>query len=104
MRRNRRDSALCAYNARVRAVLLVLLLAGCGREEFEVGADHDGDGIADLGDSCPTKYDQGAEDRDGDGVGDACDPHPGTQDFFVIEAWFGRKDVTHFERVVPVRI
>lgn len=62
----------------MRAVLAFLLLTGCGREAFEVGPDHDGDGIADLGDNCPTKYDQGAEDDDGDGVGDACDPNPGT--------------------------
>jgi hypothetical protein len=64
------------------AVLLVV--AGCGRLEFDSrldassgGHDEDGDGIPDATDPCPHVAGDTA-DGDGDGVGDACDPNPGT--------------------------
>lgn len=58
---------------------MLLVLAACGRVDFEVapctGHDEDGDGVPDACDVCPHIADDQA-DRDGDGVGDACDPHP----------------------------
>lgn len=57
-----------------RRVLVLLLLTAC-RENVEELPDHDEDGTIDLYDTCPTRYNPGAEDADNDGVGDACDPH-----------------------------
>jgi hypothetical protein len=68
-------------------MLLLMLLAGCGRLDFTAAApdaaaldgvtghDEDGDGIPDAGDPCPWIAGD-ATDSDGDGVGDACDPDP----------------------------
>jgi predicted CXXCH cytochrome family protein len=47
--------------------------------------DDDGDGIADVTDNCPHRYNPLQEDADGDGVGDACDKcisvvNPGQED------------------------
>jgi hypothetical protein len=58
----------------VRLVLVVALIAGC-RERLDELPDHDGDGVVDIYDGCPSMYDPDVGDRDGDGVGDACDPH-----------------------------
>ncbi len=38
--------------------------------------DIDGDGIPNLQDNCPCKYNPGQEDSDNDGIGDACDNCP----------------------------
>jgi len=38
--------------------------------------DEDGDGIGDVCDNCPHLANANQADGDGDGVGDACDPHP----------------------------
>jgi hypothetical protein len=67
--------------------LVLLLLAACGRLDFELsppGHDEDHDGLPDELDPCP--YIAGDDaDRDGDGVGDACDPHPDTpSEHFVV--------------------
>lgn len=68
----------------LRAIVVgLLLVAGCGRLDFEVvaadavalGHDEDGDGIGDASDPCPHVAGDLA-DGDGDGVGDACDPDP----------------------------
>jgi hypothetical protein len=67
--------------------VLSLVLAGCGRENFEIdaavdaapdvpGADHDGDGIANTVDICPAVFDPMQRDADNDGIGDNCDPRP----------------------------
>lgn len=74
-------------------MLLLVLLAGCGRLAFDssqdaavvagddakqcvpVGHDEDGDTVDDACDVCP--HLPGPQvDGDGDGVGDACDPNP----------------------------
>jgi hypothetical protein len=36
--------------------------------------DSDGDGVIDLYDNCPARFNPSQLDRDGDGLGDACDP------------------------------
>jgi hypothetical protein len=36
--------------------------------------DSDGDGVLDLHDNCPTKWNPNQVDTDGDGLGDVCDP------------------------------
>ena len=70
----------------VRLGVIVWLLAACGRENFELDAavdaptippaDHDGDGIPNAVDVCPTEFDPMQVDTDSDDVGDACDPRP----------------------------
>jgi hypothetical protein len=70
----------------VRLGVIVMLLAACGRENFELdaaidaptvaAADHDGDGIPNTVDRCPTEFDPMQLDMDADGVGDNCDPRP----------------------------
>jgi hypothetical protein len=72
----------------VRALAVVVCLAGCGRFGFDdhaaapdaklacAGHDEDGDGYGDACDVCPVDPDPDQADRDGDGVGDACDPFP----------------------------
>lgn len=73
-------------------LLLLVLLAGCGRFAFEsttdasdgpapdakpcmaIGHDEDGDTIDDACDVCPHVPDATQRDADRDGVGDACDP------------------------------
>ena len=61
----------------VRSAWVVVLLAACGRFDFDPlgGHDEDGDGIPDREDPCP-HVPGDRSDRDGDGVGDACDPNP----------------------------
>lgn len=73
------------YHRGVRAVVLVILVAGCDsvlglsrpRSDAVALADHDEDfdGTDDAIDVCPGVFDDQA-DRDDDDVGDACDPHP----------------------------
>ena len=70
-------------------IAALLLVAGCGRLEFDprsdaavaadapTGHDEDGDGLVDAVDPCPHVAGDTA-DEDGDGVGDACDPNPST--------------------------
>jgi hypothetical protein len=71
----------------VRALLVLVALAGCGRSDFAehgdggarprcTGHDEDGDGFPDACDVCPADPDPDQRDTDGDGVGDACDPRP----------------------------
>lgn len=71
-----------------RVVLACLVIAGCGRIDFDelapvrdamsIGHDEDGDGLGDADDPCPHVAIGGTSDGDGDGVGDACDPNPTT--------------------------
>jgi hypothetical protein len=62
--------------------LVLLVLSGCGRLDFEprtidalTGHDEDGDGVPDAIDRCPHVAGDNA-DTDNDGVGDLCDPNP----------------------------
>ncbi len=72
------------HDRTVKAVVLLLTLAGCGRIRFEsspdahrgVPGDADGDGIPDDVDNCPGVNNPSQHDEDGDGLGDACDPCP----------------------------
>ncbi len=48
-------------------VSMQLRLAEAGK------GDRDGDGILDVDDNCPDKYDRSGLDSDGDGLGDVCD-------------------------------
>lgn len=72
----------------VMRALAVLVVAGCGRFDFDarvdaaadastcispIGHDEDGDGLDDNCDPCPNLAGD-ATDTDQDGVGDACDP------------------------------
>lgn len=55
-------------------------------EDFILGNDFDGDGIADSADNCPCNANPDQLDTDGDGVGDGCDnclyiPNPNQEDF-----------------------
>ncbi len=69
-------------------MIVCVLAAACGRENFEldaavdapavVSADHDGDGIPNNVDLCPTEFDPMQLDVDSDNVGDNCDPRPTT--------------------------
>src|ERR1051325_10486968 len=72
-------------------LVVVLLVAGCGRYHFVgeeaidappdippdmiTGHDEDGDGVPDIIDVCPHIPDSQV-DSDGDGIGDDCDPEP----------------------------
>lgn len=75
----------------MRAAVLVVVLAGCGRLDFDdhvasrdgttsdakptcTGHDEDGDGYGDACGDCPVDSDPQQADRDG--VGDVCDPFP----------------------------
>jgi hypothetical protein len=84
----------------MRAAVALVLLAACGRFEFDVARDgggsaegsdggddsamcasatmhdEDGDGVLDECDVCPQDADPAQADGDGDGVGDVCDPNP----------------------------
>lgn len=74
-----------------RWVLAGLLIAGCGRIDFDAaprptpgqpagdlppGGDLDGDGIPNGADNCPSVANPDQADADNDGLGDACDPTP----------------------------
>jgi hypothetical protein len=63
------------------AFAAALALSGCnqvlGVEQTRRGGfDHDGDGLLDSEDNCPTVPNPSQADSDGDGVGDACDDCP----------------------------
>ena len=92
-------------------VLLLLLIAACGRFEFDptrdagspdsvdpcaapMGHDEDGDAVDDACDTCPHVATAQQLDGDGDGVGDVCDPAPGTpgQRIAFFDAFAGRAD------------
>jgi hypothetical protein len=74
----------------VRAVIAMLLVAGCGRVGFDASDiiasdggpdaanpnDLDGDGVDNAVDNCPTTANPDQDNEDGDRFGDACDPCP----------------------------
>lgn len=67
----------------MRRLLVLAVLAGCGRIGFDDqnapgdGADDsDGDGVAAASDNCPAMANADQNDEDGDGLGDPCDPCP----------------------------
>jgi len=47
---------------------------------FDLGCDHDDDGVPDAADNCPNMPNSDQADTDGDGAGDACDACPGFDD------------------------
>jgi hypothetical protein len=47
---------------------------------FDLGCDHDDDGVPDAADNCPNTPNPDQADTDGDGAGDACDACPGFDD------------------------
>lgn len=65
----------------MKAIVLLLAVAACGRENFDgidpLEGDFDGDRIDGNTDNCPHIFNDSQLDTDVDGVGDACDPRPG---------------------------
>ncbi|HEY4058398.1 MAG TPA: hypothetical protein VGM39_17415 [Kofleriaceae bacterium] len=78
----------------MRATIVLVVLAACGRIDFSQADsgqgvdtasgsdaracgthDEDGDGVMDGCDDCPQESDPAQADADFDGVGDVCDPH-----------------------------